>query len=79
MATYQRLPTSATAADENEEEELSRTNAYTRSTLAEFNREPPAWWKRGLVLFAIFFLGFAAWKISKIGEHNKPKIIYATR
>jgi hypothetical protein len=77
--SYQRLATSAQAADEHEDEhELSRDNAYTRATLDEFNRPAPAWWKRALLIAAIFFLGYAAWKLGRMGG-EKPKVIYATR
>jgi hypothetical protein len=87
MASYQRLPTSPVEQhelqqqqqeQEQDEPELSTSNAYSRATLDEFNRPEPAWWKRALVIVAIIFSGWLAFRIGHSGN-SKAKVIYATR
>lgn len=81
MADYQRIPTNegnAIAEEERDEaNELSLENPLSRSTLEEFNRPPPAAWKRVALIFTIFFLGWAAFKLGRAG--STPEVVYANR
>lgn len=79
MSQYQRLPTSDTAAAAADEDELSLSNPYPRRTLDEFNRPPPAWWKRAALLFTIFFLSWAAIRLGRGASKKAPEVVYATR
>lgn len=74
---YQRVPTSA--GEHEEEHELSAERPLSASTLAEFNRVPPPWWQRALILVAILALGWFAAKVGGIGGSKSPEIVYATR
>lgn len=81
MASYQRIPTSAQQADEvDEQDQLSLQNPLTQSTIDEFNRQPPALWKRLAVIATILLLGWGAVKLGQWGEKKRsPEIIYASR
>ena len=47
------------------------------SVHAEFNRQPPAWWKRALLIAALIGLGWLSLKLAK--GNPKPQVIYANR
>jgi hypothetical protein len=80
MASYQRVPSRPEDVNEVDEHDLlTLDNPHTASTMAEFNRPAPAWWKRGLLIFAVFFLGWMAVKLGGLTGDRKPKVIYATR
>lgn len=47
------------------------------SVQAEFNRPPPSWWKRALLILAVILM---FWLTVKLGGMNrKPEVIYAQR
>lgn len=88
MASYQRIPTSSQAADardeheheQDEQDSLSLQNPLTQSSIDEFNRPPPALWKRLAVLAAVLVLGWGAVRLGQWGERKRnPEIIYASR
>ena len=75
-ARYERIPTDPNAAHDHDLDQDS-DRPLRASVQAEFNRQPPAWWKRGLLLIALFGLGWLAIKLST--GNSKPQVIYATR
>lgn len=81
MSSYQRIPSSAQQADEQDERDaLSLQNPLTQSTIDEFNRQPPPLWKRLAVLAAVILLGWGAIRLGQWGgEKSQPEIIYASR
>lgn len=48
------------------------------SIRSEFNRPPPATWKRVLLVLAVLLMGYVAVKLGGYGE-KKPQVIYASR
>lgn len=48
------------------------------SIRSEFNRPPPATWKRVLLVLAVLLMGYVAVKLGGIRE-KKPQVIYASR
>ncbi|KLT42207.1 hypothetical protein CC85DRAFT_228725, partial [Cutaneotrichosporon oleaginosum] len=53
---------------------------HSRSTLEEFNRPAPAWWKRVALIATIIFLGWSAIRFGRGASKSKqPEVIYATR
>lgn len=47
------------------------------SVQAEFNRPPPSWWKRALLVLALVVMGWLTVKLG--GMNRKPQVIYAQR
>jgi hypothetical protein len=76
-ARYERIPTDPNAANDHDHDHDDSDRPLRASVQAEFNRQPPAWWKRGLLLLALFGLGWLAIKLST--GISKPQVIYATR
>jgi hypothetical protein len=74
-ARYERIPTDPDSDDHDQDVDTDRP--LRASVQAEFNRQPPAWWKRGLLLLALVALGWLAVKLS--AGNSKPQVIYATR
>lgn len=74
-ARYERIPTDFNSDDHDQDIDTGRP--LRASVQAEFNRQPPAWWKRGLLLLALIALGWLAMKLST--GNSKPQVIYATR
>jgi hypothetical protein len=72
-ARYERIPTDAQRA--GEDTDIDRP--LRASVQAEFNRPPPPWWKRGLLLLALVALGWLSMKLAT--GNQKPQVIYATR
>jgi hypothetical protein len=70
-ARYERLPTDPNG------DSVDVDRPLRASVQAEFNRQPPAWWKRGLLLVALFALGWLSLKLAR--GNPKPQVIYATR
>ncbi|WVR00196.1 hypothetical protein IAU59_007338 [Kwoniella sp. CBS 9459] len=54
-----------------------------RSVQDEFNRPPPSWWKRVLLVIALLAMGWISIKLGSLGwgarKDDKPTIIYASR
>ncbi|WVF73013.1 hypothetical protein IAT40_007831 [Kwoniella sp. CBS 6097] len=53
-----------------------------RSVQDEFNRPSPSWWKRVLLVIALFAMGWISIKLGSQGwggKEEKPTIIYASR
>ncbi|ORY26674.1 hypothetical protein BCR39DRAFT_540410 [Naematelia encephala] len=77
--TYQPLPTSD-RPDSSPARPASPTedNRPLRASVqAEFNRPPPSWWKRLLLIVAILFMGWLSVRLG--GWKRKPEVIYASR
>jgi hypothetical protein len=74
-ARYERIPTDPNIADGDQDIDLDRP--LRASVQAEFNRQPPAWWKRALLLLALAALAWLAMRLS--AGNPKGQVIYATR
>jgi hypothetical protein len=72
-ARYERIPTDA----QHDEHDIDQDRPLRASVEAEFNRQPPPWWKRALLLLALFGLGWLALKLAK--GNPQPQVIYANR
>ncbi|WWC91605.1 uncharacterized protein L201_006551 [Kwoniella dendrophila CBS 6074] len=97
MASYQPIPNSdindtsrtprfpPSHTDNEEYEPQHETDPsfrpLRRSVQEEFNRPPPIWWKRVLLVIALIFMAWLSIWLGKKGmeESNKPTIIYASR
>ncbi|AFR96925.1 hypothetical protein J008_04835 [Cryptococcus neoformans] len=62
-------------SDGEDEEYHERLRGYQ----AEFNRPPPAWWKRVLLILAIIAMGWLSIYLGRRGMSKKPQVIYASR
>lgn len=70
-------PTSAgevEAEDDNVDIDINRP--LRASTQREFNRQPPAIWKRVVLLLVILGMGYFSYRVARPG---KDRIIYAQR
>ncbi|ORX40693.1 hypothetical protein BD324DRAFT_611806 [Kockovaella imperatae] len=89
--SYQRIPTSpsssrpssprisrdSTGQEILEEDDNDAHRPLRASVQAEFNRPPPAWWKRAGIILFMLVLG---WLSIRLGTMKKsPQIIYASR
>jgi hypothetical protein len=74
-ARYERIPTDPDT--DQRDQDIDNDRPLRASVQAEFNRQPPAWWKRALLLVALFGLGWLAIKLST--GNPKAQVIYATR
>ena len=70
---------SARGTMENENDDDDANRPLRRQLRSEFNRPPPATWKRVLLVAAIIFMGWLAIRLGRIGKDPRPQIIYATR
>ena len=85
--TYQRLPTEdGPSVGDNDNEGVSAQTPepdYSHRPLraasqAEFNRPPPSWWKRALLILSLVFMLWLTLKLGGMGN-QKSKVIYASR
>lgn len=74
-ARYERIPTDPNTDEQDPDIDVDRP--LRASVHAEFNRQPPAWWKRGLLILALIALSWLAMKLST--GNQKSQVIYATR
>ncbi|OCF44606.1 hypothetical protein I317_01493 [Kwoniella heveanensis CBS 569] len=98
-SAYQPIPTSSPPSSRPTSPQYqSRTSTHTplhetdpsyrplrRSVQDEFNRPAPSWWKRVLLVIALFAMGWISIKLGSQGwgsgtkDGDKPTIIYASR
>lgn len=69
------LPRLNHLSGDDDEEYQERLRGYQ----AEFNRPPPAWWKRMLLIVAIIAMGWLSIYLGRRGMSKKPQVIYASR
>ncbi|KAK1922022.1 hypothetical protein DB88DRAFT_496867 [Papiliotrema laurentii] len=85
---YQPIPTSEDSAPvpqpetlaEGQGEDRDRSHRPLRAGVeAEFNRRPPAWYKRAGLVLAIIFMAWIAIRLGSWNRSTQPKVIYASR
>ncbi|KAK4689856.1 hypothetical protein P7C73_g223, partial [Tremellales sp. Uapishka_1] len=80
--SYQPIPSSSPPRSRTSSPQQGGTVNPNRpqhfSTQAEFDRPAPAWWKRGLLVLFVLFLGWLTVHLGSLGT-KKPEIIYASR
>ncbi|WWC64688.1 uncharacterized protein I303_107299 [Kwoniella dejecticola CBS 10117] len=82
MASYQPIPSSDPLdLDSTPQHETDPSyRPLRRSVQEEFNRPPPSWWKRTLLILVILAMAwFSIWLGRKGMEEKGPTIIYANR